>query len=327
MTPDLLNSLDIFSTLDDASLARVRLLMKRHEVPGGWILFREGDEGNLMYVVRSGTVAISINTEDGREIEVARVGEGSFFGEMSILEKDVRSATCSTVDNCVLLSLDSSGFRILMKQEPEAAISIMQRMLNTATGRLQKTGAFLSDMVKWGEGARIRAVTDVFTGLYNRRFFDEVLEDAVMATSMGNSPFSLVMLDLDRFGTLNAEYGEEVGDAAIKALVPVLREAFSENDILARYGGDEFAFILPGTDGLSALERCRKAGEGIRTLKLLEGRQGSLERLTASIGIAECPIHGETVVELLDRSDRALYSAKEAGRDTAMLYTAGGDDE
>ena len=327
MNSAVLNQLDIFSSLDAQAMARVRLLMKRHEVPGGWVLFREGDEGSLMYVVLSGTVAISIRTDDAEELEVARVGEGSFFGEMSILEKDVRSATCRTIDDCVLLSLDGDGFRILMKKEPDAAIRIMQRMLNTTAYRLQKTGAFLSDMVTWGERARIRAVTDEFTGLYNRRYFDEALEYAVIETSMSDAPVSLVMLDLDHFGTLNAEYGEAVGDEVISAVVPVFIEVFSEEDILARYGGDEFAFILKGKDGKAALESCRRIAESIRKLDVLEGRQGSFRNVSASIGIAECPLHGETVREISDRADQALYAAKEAGRDRAVLYDAGGSHE
>ncbi len=325
MTPSLLKRLDIFSSLEDDAMSRVRRLMKRQLVPAGWILFREGDEGQQMYIVMAGRVAISINTDAGDEIEVAQVGEGSFFGEMAILEKDLRSATCRTVSDCVLLSLDSAGFRVLMNDEPTAAISIMQKMLNTAAGRLQKTGSFLSDMVKWGESARMRAVTDTFTGLYNRRFFDEALEEEVLAASMGGPLFSLVMLDLDHFGTLNAEYGEKTGDDAILAVVPIFRKIFDEKDILTRYGGDEFAFILPETGGQAALERCRRAGDAIRKLKLLEGKSGRIRRITASIGIAECTSNVKTVVELLDKADRALYSAKEAGRDRSMLFAAGRD--
>jgi len=297
--------------------------MKRHDIPGGWVLFREGDEGRLMYIVLSGAVSISIHTSDGSEVEVSRVGEGSFFGEMSILERDVRSATCRTVEDCLLLSLDGKGFQTLMDREPETAIKIMYRMLNTASGRLQKTGAFLSDMVKWGESARIRAVTDDFTGLYNRRFFDEALADAVTESIRGGKPLSLVILDLDRFGTLNTEYGESVGDEVILAVVPVFAGAFGKKDILSRYGGDEFAFILPGSTGAETLELCRRAGEGIRKLDIMHGRQGSFTNITASIGISECPRHGTSTEELLDRADKALYSAKEAGRDRAVLYAAG----
>lgn len=323
MIPETLKSLEIFSSLETEELARVRLLMKRHEVPEGWVLFREGDEGRLMYIVLSGSVAISIKTSGGEEVEVGRVGEGSFFGEMSILEKDVRSATCRTVDDCTLLSLDGNGFRTLMGREPNAAIKIMQRMLNTATGRLQKTGAFLSDMVKWGENARIRAITDDFTGLYNRRFFDEALVDTVTESTRSAVPMSLVILDLDRFGALNAEYGEAAGDEVLLAIVPVFVAAFDNEDILARYGGDEFAFLLPGKDGKTALEACRKAGDAIRGLDVMKGRQGSFSKITASIGISECPVHGRSPEELLDRADKALYTAKEAGRDRAVLYSAG----
>ena len=323
MTQEILNHLEIFSSLTPEEMARVRLLMKHHEVPSGWVLFREGDVGRHMYVVLSGTVAISIKTDSDEDVEVSRVGEGSFFGEMSILEKDVRSATCRTVEDCRLLSLDGEAFRMLMDSEPAAAIKVMHHMLQTATSRLQNTGAFLSDMVKWGESARIRAVTDDFTGLYNRRFFDDALKDAIQESILNGQPYSLVILDLDRFGTLNAEYGEAVGDSVIQAAVPVFIGVFDESDILSRYGGDEFAFILPGKTGEEALERCRRVCRGLRELEIAALEKGSFDHLSASIGIATCPIHGENTQELLDRADQALYAAKEAGRDRAVLYGMG----
>ena len=323
MTPETLKNLEIFSSLNPEELSRVRLLMKRHEVPGDWILFREGDVGRLMYIVLTGIVAISILSADGEEVEVSRVGEGSFFGEMSILERDVRSATCKTVDDCLLLSLDAEGFNRLMSREPASAIKIMEHMLNTSTSRLLKTGAFLSDMVKWGENARIRAVTDDFTGLYNRRFFDEALENALTDSLRSGKPLSLVILDLDRFGSLNAEYGEAAGDEVILAVVSAVVSAFGKKDLLARYGGDEFAFILPERNGENAFECCRSAGEAIRTLDVMRGRQGSFKNITASIGISVCPDHGTTSGDLLDKADKALYAAKEAGRDQAVLYVAG----
>jgi diguanylate cyclase (GGDEF)-like protein len=320
MKPEALRELDLFSLLSPKEMERVRLHMKRHSIPAGWALFREGDEGSHMYVVLEGTVAVSVLTEDGDEVEVTRIGDGSFFGEMCILEKDVRSATCRTLEDCELLSMDGDGFSGLMAREPEAAYKIMQRMLQTAANRLQNTGAFLSDMVKWGEDARIRAVTDEFTGLYNRRFFDEFIENAVLDTATGGKIVSLVMLDLDRFGTLNSEYGEAVGDEVLLAVVPVFREVFDDGDILARYGGDEFAFIIQGKDGQEVLECCERVGQNIRKLGILDGRGGSFDHVSASIGIAVCPTHGDTVSELMDKADQALYSAKEAGRDTAVLF-------
>ena len=178
-------------------------------------------------------------------------------------------------------------------------------------------------MVKWGENARIRAITDDFTGLYNRRFFDEALVDTVTESVRSGIPLTLVILDLDRFGLFNTEYGESAGDEILLAVVPVFVAAFENEDILARYGGDEFAFLLPGKDGNETLKRCRKAGAAIRGLDVMKGRQGSFSNITASIGIAECPGHGRSPEELLDRADKALYAAKEAGRDRAVLYTPG----
>ncbi len=320
MTLENLNQLDIFSALDPQSINHIRRLMKRHEVPEGWVLFREGDMGTLMYIVLSGTVAISITADNSEELEVARVGSGSFFGEMSILEKDVRSATCRTVEDCVLLSLDAEDFGRLMVEHPRVAMGVMQRMLNTATSRLQKTGAFLSDMVQWGEQARIRAVSDEFTGMYNRRFFDETLHNSVLSASMGKGHFALVMMDLDRFGTLNAEYGEKVGDEVILKAVSACRAVFEKEHLLCRYGGDEFAFILPGASGEDALKYCQKLKTALEKIDVLKGREGSIQKVSASIGIAACPGHGESVEELARSADLALYAAKEAGRDRAMLY-------
>ncbi|OQX29943.1 MAG: hypothetical protein B0D92_01040 [Spirochaeta sp. LUC14_002_19_P3] len=315
-----LNKLNIFTSLSLEEVSCIHTFMKQHKFSKGRELFHEGDPGEEMYIVLDGEVAIFIQIGNGEETEVARIKEGSFFGEMSIIEKDVRSATCRTVSACTLLSLNAQGFQKIIRNEPQISIKIMNRMLNTAINRLQNTGAFLSSMIKWGEDARSRAVSDDFTGLYNRRFFDETLKEEISNAVKNKHPFSLVMVDLDHFGTLNREYGENVGDAVILAAVKIFREIFDETDILVRYGGDEFAFMLIGKDGKTALSRCRKLGEVLHKIDLLRGKSGSLKYVSASIGIAVCPEHGTTVHHLLANADKALYASKEAGRDRATLF-------
>ena len=150
-------------------------------------------------------------------------------------------------------------------------------------------------------------------------FFDEALKVAVSDAS-SSQPMSLVMLDLDRFGTLNKEYGEDVGDRVILAAVEVFRDTFDSDDILIRYGGDEFSFILPGKSGITALDYCNRMGESLRQLDILNGLGGSFKHPSASVGIAVCPDHGVSVQEMVEKADSALYSAKEAGRDQAKLF-------
>ncbi|VDB00619.1 cAMP-binding proteins - catabolite gene activator and regulatory subunit of cAMP-dependent protein kinases [Olavius algarvensis spirochete endosymbiont] len=316
-----ISKLDIFSSLDARELRKIQRFLKELRVPAGETIFREGDEGLLMYVILSGTVSISIKTADGEEVEVSRICEGSFFGEMSILEKTVRSATCRALDSCHMLSLDWKGFRTLMIRQPKASIKVIQHMLNTATSRFLKTGSFLSDMLKWGENARIRAVTDDFTGLYNRRFFDDALVDAVSKANRNDKPVSLIILDLDYFGELNTRYGEAVGDRVILGVVEVFNSTFRKNDILARYGGDEFALVLPNTEGKEALRLCESAVKAIHAMSIFDEHNSSLVEVSASAGIAQCPSHANSPKALLEKSDKALYKAKETGRNRPILFS------
>ena len=321
MKPEAIHQLDIFSSLNSREFSRVLYLMKHHEVHSGWNLFVEGDEGHHLYIVLSGTVSILIRDEDENLVEVSRVSGGSFFGEMSIIAMNLRSATCRTLDECKLLSLSKNSFIQLLSEEPHAAIKIMQYMLNTAVNRLHTTGAFVSDMVRWGEEARVRAVTDMFTGFYNRRFFDEALKDSIVNSSVSNTVVNIIMLDIDHFGSLNSEYGEEVGDQVIKSAVEVFRGAFGEDDILARYGGDEFAFIVPKKNETEILEICRNINEKIRKMDILNQYEGSFNHISVSMGIAASPDHGDSDREILNCADKALYTAKENGRDCAVFYS------
>ena len=322
----ILASIDILSSLSNKELNSLYLHMNIEEYKEGETLFNEGDIGEHMYIILSGSVSICVNTPDGKVLEIAEITEGNFFGEMSIFDQAARSASCSTKCHTQVLSLGAADFFEFIKNKPLAGSSIIRKMLNITTRRLQNTGSFLSDMVTWGEAARTRAITDDFTGLYNRRFLDEVLENRISESLSGGFPLSYAMIDLDHFGALNNEYGQETGDMVILAVVEVFKRIFSGTDIITRYGGDEFIVVFPKTKGNRAFNICMKMLMELRKINLIVKQDGSIQKISASVGVSSVPDHADSASILTELADKALYMAKDAGRDTVVLWDAAKED-
>lgn len=312
---DFLRSVDIFSLLNEEEMASVLALMKTRRMKTGDYLFREGDEGNELYIVCSGMVGSSIRLPDGRQREIATFGAGNFFGEMSIFDTASRSATCYCKEDCELLCLHASGFYELIEHSPAVSVKIMYRMLNITTQRLRDTGQFLSDMVHWGEAARKRAITDELTGVYNRRFLDDALESHFEAARTGGTSLSLVMVDLDHFREINDMHGHEAGDRLLLQVVAVFTKHLRPNDILARYGGDEFTVLMPDTGTDEALAVAEGIRRDVAAIDSIVSDTGAVCRVTTSQGIATVPDHAADARDLREKADRALYRAKEEGRD------------
>lgn len=312
MTSGSLGRIGIFADLDPSERAQVAGRMKPRTFRKGQVLFREGDPGDEMFLILSGRVAVTVKPEQGGEITLSEISAGNFLGEMSIIEQAPRSATCRALTDCELLTLHADDFLDLIASRPRAAAAVLRRMAAITAERLGNTGALLSQMVKWGEGARKRAITDPATGLFNRRFYDESLDAIVHRAEVEGASLALAMFDLDHFGILNKAFGQAFGDRLIAEAAAALRRVFASTDILVRYGGDEFAFVLPGRDAASALERCRAVNEEIRRLRFADHPD---LRLTCSLGLAVYPTHARTLEELKEKADKALYRAKESGRD------------
>ncbi len=315
-----LGTIEIFSNLTDEELLTLSERIEEQSIEPEQVLFYEGDKGDELYIVREGEIAITVKLPTGEDLEISTVTQGNFFGEMSIFEHAPRSATCYAKKKCRLLTLKGDVFYTLINTYPELATKIMYRMLNITTERLSSTSNFLSDMVQWGEEARKRAVTDGFTGLFNRRFLDSALNDQFSIAKRKKQNLAIAMVDLDHFGTLNKEYGEKTGDEIILSAVAVFKKIFRTTDLLIRYGGDEFTFILPNTSGEDALKLCNTVCAQLRELTILKQKNGTLTHITSSIGIAAFPEHASSVTELIDRADKALYAAKEQGRNRAMVF-------
>jgi diguanylate cyclase (GGDEF)-like protein len=158
-----------------------------------------------------------------------------------------------------------------------------------------------------------QAVTDELTGLSNHRRFQESLAYEVERARRFAAGVGLVMLDIDNFKSVNDTYGHQTGDRVLAAVAGVLREQSREIDEPARYGGEELAVVLPGTDLEGAYNLAERVREGVAALSF-ETEGGEPLRVTASFGAAAIPESGSDQRSLIAAADVALYAAKRSGK-------------
>jgi diguanylate cyclase (GGDEF)-like protein len=164
------------------------------------------------------------------------------------------------------------------------------------------------------------SVTDDLTQLYNSRHLHEVLRKEAKRAVRSGRPLSLLFVDLDGFKRINDAHGHLLGSRALIEAAAVIRGSARETDIVARFGGDEFALVLPDTGPEGARSVARRLRERIGRYVFLADR-GPGSRLTASIGVATLPESGDSVDDLLHLADAAMYRVKEKGKDG--IYVAG----
>lgn len=169
-----------------------------------------------------------------------------------------------------------------------------------------------------------RANTDSLTGLYNHRFFQERLNEEVKRADRHCRQISVLMIDLDHFKSFNDTHGHPAGDCAIVEVAGILRHSVRDIDVVGRYGGEEFAVIMPEC----ALSDARKTAERIREQiqrNGFAGKDGQTVPMTCSIGVAHYPTHSLEREGLVFAADIALYQAKSLGRNRVKVYSGTSD--
>ena len=176
------------------------------------------------------------------------------------------------------------------------------------------------------EALRNQSIRDPLTGLFNRRYLEETLDREVRRATRSEQPLGLLMLDLDHFKKFNDTHGHEAGDSVLRETATFLAASVRAEDIVCRFGGEEFLIILPTADRAAAHGRAEKICANLRLLEVVHQGQ-HVGTVTVSVGVAALPEHGVTPQRLLEAADAALYRAKREGRDRVMDAVRSADVE
>jgi diguanylate cyclase (GGDEF)-like protein/PAS domain S-box-containing protein len=217
---------------------------------------------------------------------------------------------------CIPMMAQSEAIGILHLMQPDNVkmTESKQRLAETMSEHI----AMALSNLRLHETLRSQSIRDPLTGLFNRRFMEEALELEIRRASRNQRSLGMIMIDLDHFKYFNDTFGHEAGDLLLKELGTLLRANIRGEDIACRYGGEEFALILPEGTGTVTRQRAEFYKDAIQRLDV-HYRGLSLGRLTASMGVAIFPDHGRTSKSLVEAADKALYRSKSAGRDRVTM--------
>ncbi|VAW55339.1 diguanylate cyclase/phosphodiesterase (GGDEF & EAL domains) with PAS/PAC sensor(s) [hydrothermal vent metagenome] len=305
----LLSRLQLFRNVDleDKALLELLELCEYRLLATDEVILSTEVENYYLYVLLKGRLAIQL-TEHG-DIPLATVEPGECVGEMSIIDSRVPSAQVSAMEETTVLAIEQDILWRMVSQSHEIARNLLYIM----SERVRYSNLVIADSLEMQHKYQQYACTDSLTGLHNRGWLDDAFERELQRSERDKLPLSLIMIDVDDFKDCNDNYGHLAGDQVLKKVAEAIRGPLRPNDLIARFGGEEFAVLLPETSVNNAkiiAERLRKhvccADTG-----MLDGKQ--LPDATISLGIAGRQ-PGYSLDMMIAAADVALYHAKRNGK-------------
>lgn len=303
----LLEGLELFHGVCPDDVQDLLQRCDRRDLAKGEVLLSPGEKNEYVYIVLSGSLNVHVGKPDAPVL--ASMDVGACVGEMSIIEDRDPSAYVLGAEDTHLLLIHQS----VLWEMVHASHEFAKNLLIMLSERVRSHNRVIAD--SYGELRKVErhARTDALTGLSNRFTMEETFERELDRCEKNGDPVSLIMIDIDNFKVFNDQFGHVAGDRALSAVASILRHQFRPRDLLVRFGGDEFAILLPEVAEGRAMEiadRVRKAVSGDTG-----DSDDSLIQMPVriSMGVAEHH-HGKSLSSLLRAADAALYRAKHAGR-------------
>jgi diguanylate cyclase (GGDEF)-like protein len=305
----LFDSLELFKGVYPDDVQELLQGCDRQDLAEGEQLLSPHEKNEHVFVVLSGSLKIHVGAPETPVI--ATMESGECVGEMSIIEDRDPSAYVIGAEDTHLLVIHQTILWAMVDASHEFA----KNLLVVLSERVRSHNRVIAD--NFGELKKFErhATTDALTSLANRHAMEDTFPQQIAQCVENEKPVSLIMIDVDNFKQFNDMFGHIAGDRALSAVSKILRTQFRPRDLLVRYGGDEFAVLLPDV----TVDQAVAIGE--RVCQAVSGETGdgtdSLIQipLKISMGVAELQ-HQETLDMLIRAADKALYRAKNAGRDT-----------
>jgi diguanylate cyclase (GGDEF)-like protein/PAS domain S-box-containing protein len=218
---------------------------------------------------------------------------------------------CSTL--CVPIIAQGETLGLMHTQAKDNAIRLDPAELSFRLTFAGQIGLSIAN-IKLRDALRTQSIRDVLTGLYNRRYLEEILEREMRRCARARQHLGIILIDLDHFKNFNDAFGHDAGDAVLRETGLLLTKCIRAEDFVCRYGGEEFVVILPTANLEATLVRAEALRMRMRELTILyQGK--SMGMITISAGVAVFPDHGTTSRDVIAAADAALYEAKRNGRD------------
>lgn len=303
----LLESLDLFRGVKIEEVERYLDRCTRTDAKAGEVLLSPEEDNRSVYIVLSGCLHIHLDSLDNPPLTELKVG--ACAGEMSIIEGRKPSAYVVAAEDTHLLVIARDVLWSLI----EASHTVARNLLAVLSRRVRHDNEVIADNAGILRQFERNAITDALTDLHNRHWMKDMFRRKISRLRKDGEPACLVMLDIDHFKRYNDRHGHLAGDNALCHVAHVLRNHFRPSDLVARFGGDEFAVLLPGASLGESLQIANRVCEAVSGPVEVDLEEIIPAPITISAGVAEMGEH-DTLETLLHNADSALYRAKLGGR-------------